>query len=93
MTKAPKLTPTSYALLGLLARGPRSAYELNGIMQTSLTSIRNRKSCWLTVWSASSGRKSTAGRARSTPSPTRVGKYWKSGCGKRAVRSCEPSRN
>jgi DNA-binding PadR family transcriptional regulator len=39
MTKAPKLTPTSYALLGLLARGPRSAYELNGIMQTSLIRV------------------------------------------------------
>ena len=32
---APKLTPTSYALLGLLARKPQSAYELNTLMQTS----------------------------------------------------------
>jgi DNA-binding PadR family transcriptional regulator len=39
MTKAPKPPPTSYALLGLLARGPRSAYELNGIMQTSLIRV------------------------------------------------------
>ena len=39
MTKAPKLTPTSFALLGLLARGPRSAYELNSIMQTSLIRV------------------------------------------------------
>ena len=39
MTKAPKLTPTSFALLGLLARGPRSAYELNSIMQTNLIRV------------------------------------------------------
>ena len=39
MTKAPKLTPTSYALLGLLARAPHSAYELNGVMQTSLIRV------------------------------------------------------
>lgn len=31
-----KLTPTSYALLGLLARSPWSAYELNVNMQTSV---------------------------------------------------------
>lgn len=31
-----KLTPTSYALLGLLARGPWSAYELNFYMQSSV---------------------------------------------------------
>ena len=34
-TKLPKLTPTSYALLGLLARKPQSAYELNAQMQYS----------------------------------------------------------
>ena len=34
-TSLPKLTPTSYALLGLLARKPQSAYELNTLMQTS----------------------------------------------------------
>lgn len=34
-TKLPKLTPTSYALLGLLARKPQSAYELNTQMQYS----------------------------------------------------------
>jgi len=39
MTKTPKLTPTSYALLGLLERGPKSAYELNTIMQTSLIRV------------------------------------------------------
>jgi DNA-binding PadR family transcriptional regulator len=39
MTKAPKLTPTSFALLGLLERGPKSAYELNTIMQTSLIRV------------------------------------------------------
>ena len=33
--KPPKLTPTSYALLGLLARKPQSAYELNTQMQYS----------------------------------------------------------
>ena len=32
----PKLSPTSYAMLGLLARNPQSAYELNSRMQTSL---------------------------------------------------------
>jgi len=31
----PKLTPTSYALLGLLARKPQTAYELNTQMQYS----------------------------------------------------------
>jgi DNA-binding PadR family transcriptional regulator len=31
-----KLSPTSYALLGLLARGPWSAYELNAHMQHSV---------------------------------------------------------
>lgn len=39
MNTPPKLTPTSYALLGLLARGSHSAYELNGIMQTSLIRV------------------------------------------------------
>ncbi len=34
-TKLPKLTATSYALLGLLARKPQSAYELNTQMQYS----------------------------------------------------------
>jgi len=34
-TKPPKLTATSYALLGLLARKPQSAYELNSQMQYS----------------------------------------------------------
>ena len=34
-SKPPKLTPTSYALLGLLARKPQSAYELNAMMQYS----------------------------------------------------------
>ena len=34
-SKLPKLTPTSYALLGLLARKPQSAYELNTQMQYS----------------------------------------------------------
>ena len=33
--RLPKLTPTSYALLGLLARKPQSAYELNAQMQYS----------------------------------------------------------
>ncbi len=33
-----KLTPTSYALLGLLARKPWSAYELNAHMQRSVLS-------------------------------------------------------
>ena len=31
-----KLTPTSYALLGVLARGPHSAYELNAHLQYSV---------------------------------------------------------
>jgi DNA-binding PadR family transcriptional regulator len=34
-SKLPRLTPTSYALLGLLARKPQSAYELNALMQYS----------------------------------------------------------
>jgi DNA-binding PadR family transcriptional regulator len=37
--KLTKLSPTSYALLGLLARGPQSAYDLNGVMQTSLLRV------------------------------------------------------
>jgi len=36
MPSLPKLSPTSYALLGLLARAPQSAYELNAVMQRSL---------------------------------------------------------
>jgi len=39
MTSPPKLTPTSYALLGLLARKPQSAYELNSLMQNSLIRV------------------------------------------------------
>ena len=39
MNKPPNLTPTSYALLGLLARNPQSAYELNALMQTSLIRV------------------------------------------------------
>lgn len=39
MSKPPKLSPTSYAMLGLLARNPQSAYELNSIMQTSLIRV------------------------------------------------------
>lgn len=39
MSKPPKLSPTSYAILGLLARNPQSAYELNTIMQTSLIRV------------------------------------------------------
>ena len=35
----PKLSPTSYALLGLLTRGPQSAYELNQAMQSSLLRV------------------------------------------------------
>ncbi len=35
----PKLTPTSYALLGLLARKPQSAYQLNARMQHSLIRV------------------------------------------------------
>jgi DNA-binding PadR family transcriptional regulator len=37
--KQPRLSPTSYALLGLLARGPQSAYDLNRMMQTSLLRV------------------------------------------------------
>jgi PadR family transcriptional regulator AphA len=37
--KLPKLSPTSYALLGLLARRPATAYELNSSMQTSLMRV------------------------------------------------------
>lgn len=39
MTSLPKLSPTSYALLGLLARAPASAYDLNTVMQTSLIRV------------------------------------------------------
>ena len=39
MEKTPKLSPTSYAMLGLLARNPQSAYELNTLMQTSLIRV------------------------------------------------------
>ncbi len=39
MTRSPRLSPTSYALLGLLARKPQSAYELNTVMQTSLIRV------------------------------------------------------
>ena len=39
MPSLPRLSPTSYALLGLLARGPASAYDLNTIMQTSLIRV------------------------------------------------------
>lgn len=39
MKSLPKLSPTSYALLGLLAREPASAYELNTIMQTSMLRV------------------------------------------------------
>ncbi|MEH6568109.1 MAG: PadR family transcriptional regulator [Halioglobus sp.] len=39
MSNPPKLSPTSYAMLGLLARNPQSAYELNTIMQTSLIRV------------------------------------------------------
>ncbi len=39
MSSLPKLSPTSYALLGLLAREPASAYELNNIMQTSMLRV------------------------------------------------------
>ena len=35
----PKLSPTSYALLGLLTRAPQSAYELNQLMQGSLLRV------------------------------------------------------
>ena len=36
MKNLPKLSPTSYAMLGLLSRNSQSAYELNTRMQTSL---------------------------------------------------------
>ena len=39
MKSLPKLSPTSYALLGLLARAPASAYELNAVMQTSMLRV------------------------------------------------------
>ena len=39
MKNLPKLSPTSYAMLGLLARKPQSAYELNTLMQTSLIRV------------------------------------------------------
>ncbi|MEH6569053.1 MAG: PadR family transcriptional regulator [Halioglobus sp.] len=39
MNKLPKLSPTSYAMLGLLARNPQSAYELNTLMQNSLIRV------------------------------------------------------
>lgn len=39
MSALPKLSPTSYALLGLLAREPASAYDLNTVMQTSLIRV------------------------------------------------------
>ena len=39
MSSLPRLSPTSYALLGLLARGSASAYDLNTIMQTSLIRV------------------------------------------------------
>lgn len=39
MSHPPKLSPTSFAMLGLLARKPQSAYELNTIMQTSLIRV------------------------------------------------------
>ncbi|QFU77313.1 PadR family transcriptional regulator [Halioglobus maricola] len=39
MKSLPRLSPTSYALLGLLARGPATAYELNNIMQTSMLRV------------------------------------------------------
>ena len=39
MSKIPKLSPTSYALLGLLARQPQSAYELNALMQKSVIRV------------------------------------------------------
>ncbi len=35
----PKLSPTSYALLGLLAREPRSAYQLTSAMKNSLVRV------------------------------------------------------
>jgi PadR family transcriptional regulator AphA len=39
MEKLPKLSPTSYAMLGLLARKRQSAYELNSLMQNSLIRV------------------------------------------------------
>jgi PadR family transcriptional regulator AphA len=39
MKKLAGLSPTSYAMLGLLARKPQSAYELNTLMQTSLIRV------------------------------------------------------
>ena len=39
MKSLPRLSPTSYALLGLLARAPASAYELNTTMQTSMLRV------------------------------------------------------
>ncbi len=39
MSQPTKLSPTSFAILGLLARKPQSAYELNSIMQTSLIRV------------------------------------------------------
>ncbi len=39
MTEPPRLSPTSYALLGLVAREPRSAYDLNRLMQNSLMRV------------------------------------------------------
>ncbi len=39
MPSLPRLSPTSYALLGLLARAPASAYELNNFMQKSLVRV------------------------------------------------------
>ena len=39
MKNLPKLSPTSYAMLGLLARKPQSAYELNALMQHSLIRV------------------------------------------------------
>jgi PadR family transcriptional regulator AphA len=39
MKNLPKLSPTSYAMLGLLARNSQSAYELNTRMQTSLIRV------------------------------------------------------
>ncbi len=39
MKSLPRLSPTSYALLGLLARKQASAYELNTMMQTSMLRV------------------------------------------------------
>jgi len=38
-TRLPKLTPTSYVLLGLLARRAQTAYELNKLMKSSLIRV------------------------------------------------------